>query len=168
MDKAHIKPADIDVAIIVTCSPFQVQLDQDAFYLLKNLGLRDNVVPILLGAGCAGMARAMAVMSQMTGKNFLVISYSLSSLYTQSALYKNNDAHPYGKSLWMSAALFSDGASAIVLHKTKEVTGFSFYSRDSQSFGDEAVKPRNPESAWVCVTCGSRCPSLLFANVFSR
>ena len=58
MDKAHIKPADIDVAIIVTCSPFEVQLDQDAFYLLKNLGLRDNVVPILLGAGCAGMARA--------------------------------------------------------------------------------------------------------------
>jgi 3-oxoacyl-[acyl-carrier-protein] synthase-3 len=137
MEKAHVKPADIDVAIIVTCSPFQVQLDQDAFHLFKSLGLRDTVVPILLGAGCAGMARAMALVSQMAGKKFLVLSYSLSSLYTQTPLYKDNEAHPYGKSLWMSAALFSDGASAVVLQKTNEPTGFSFYSRDSQNFGDE-------------------------------
>lgn len=137
MERAHVKPGDIDVAIIVTCSPFQVQLDQDAFHLLKTLGLRDNVVPILLGAGCAGMARAMALISQLSGKRFLVLSYSLSSLYTQTPLYKENGAHPFGKSLWMSAALFSDGACAVVLQKTAEPTGFSFYSRDSQNFGEE-------------------------------
>lgn len=137
MDRAGVDPVQIDVAIIVTCSPFQVQLDQDAFYLLRNLGLRDNVVPILLGAGCGGMARAMALISQMEGKKFLILSYSLSSLYTQTPVYKNNDAHPYGKSLWMSAALFSDGASAVMLQKTDKPTGFSFYSRDSLRFGEE-------------------------------
>ncbi len=137
IDKAHVQVSEIDVAIIVTCSPFQVQLDQDAFYLFKELGLRDNVVPVLLGAGCAGMARAIALASQMSGKNFLIISYSLSSLYTQTPMYKNNDIHPLGKSLWMSAALFSDGASAVVLRKTPEPTGYSFYSRDSLTFGDE-------------------------------
>ena len=137
MAKAHVTAGEIDAAIIVTCSPFQVQLDQDAFFLLKNLGLKDSVVPILLGAGCAGMARAIALASQLSGKTFLVVSYSLSSLYTQTPVYKGNTAHPLGKSLWMSAALFSDGASAIVLRKTEEPCGYSFYSRDSLSFGEE-------------------------------
>jgi 3-oxoacyl-[acyl-carrier-protein] synthase-3 len=137
LERASLKATDIDVAIFVTCSPYQVQLDQDAFSLLKNLGLKDSVVPVLLGAGCAGMARAIALASQLTGSNFLILSYSLSSLYTQTPLYKNNTTHPLGKSLWMSAALFSDGASAVVLQRTKELTGFSFYSRDSQSFGEE-------------------------------
>lgn len=137
LEKAKLEAADIDVAIIVTCSPFQVQLDQDAFNLYRKLGLRDNVVPILLGAGCAGMARAIALASKMEGKNFLIISYSLSSLYTQTDVYKENTTHPFGKSLWMSAALFSDGASAVVLQKTDQHTGYSFYSRDSLSFGNE-------------------------------
>jgi 3-oxoacyl-[acyl-carrier-protein] synthase-3 len=137
LDKAQVRPEDIDVAIVVTCSPFQVQLDQDAFYLFKKLGLKDDVVPVLLGAGCAGMARALALASKMSGRNFLIISYSLSSLYTQTPVYKNNDVHPMGKSLWMSAALFSDGASAVVLRKTNEPTGYSFYSRDSLAFGAE-------------------------------
>jgi 3-oxoacyl-[acyl-carrier-protein] synthase III len=137
LQRANVRPEDIDVAIIVTCSPFQVQLDQDAFSLFKSLGLRDTVVPVLLGAGCAGMARAIALITQMMGRRFLVLSYSLSSLYTQTPLYKRNEAHPFGKSLWMSAALFSDGASAVVLQKTDEATGFAFYSRDSQRFGEE-------------------------------
>ncbi len=137
LDRASLKAADVDVAIFVTCSPYQVQLDQDAFSLLKNLGLKDSVVPVLLGAGCAGMARAVALAAQLQGSNFLILSYSLSSLYTQTPLYKNNSTHPFGKSLWMSAALFSDGASAVVLKRTNKVSGFSFYSRDSQAFGDE-------------------------------
>ena len=138
LGKGGVKPSDIDVAIIVTCSPFQVQLDQDAFYLFQKLGLRDSVVPVLLGAGCAGMARALALAAQMSGKNFLIISYSLSSLYTQTPVYKDNDVHPMGKSLWMSAALFSDGASAVVLRKTERPSGYAFYSRDSQTFGKES------------------------------
>ena len=137
MQRAGVAAEDIDAAIIVTCSPFMVQLDQDAFMLYKDLGLRDHVVPVLLGAGCAGFARAMALASQMTAKKILLISYSLSSLYTQTDVYKNNHTHPYGKSLWMSAALFSDGVSAVVLEKKDEPTGYSFYSRDSLNFGEE-------------------------------
>lgn len=137
MAKAQVTADEIDAAIIVTCSPFQVQLDQDAFHLYKNLGLPDHVVPVLLGAGCAGMARAIALASQMAGKTFLIVSYSLSSLYTQTPVYKNNAVHPLGKSLWMSAALFSDGASAVVLRRTEQPAGYSFYSRDSIAFGQE-------------------------------
>ncbi|MDF2188852.1 3-oxoacyl-[acyl-carrier-protein] synthase III C-terminal domain-containing protein [Paraflavitalea sp. CAU 1676] len=138
MRRANVEPGDIDAAIIVTCSPFMVQLDQDAFLLYKEIGLKDHIVPVLLGAGCAGFARAMALAAQMNARTTLLISYSLSSLYTQTAVYKNNVQNPYGKSLWMSAALFSDGVSAVVLKRTEAATGFSFYSRDSIKFGEEA------------------------------
>jgi 3-oxoacyl-[acyl-carrier-protein] synthase-3 len=137
LNKAGVEPGDIDAAIIVTCSPFMVQLDQDAFLLYKEIGLNDDIVPVLLGAGCAGFARAMALAAKMTAKKILVISYSLSSLYTQTGVYKQNSTHPYGKSLWMSAALFSDGVSAVVLEKKDGPTGYSFYSRDSLQFGQE-------------------------------
>jgi len=137
MQKANVAPEEIEAAIIITCSPFMVQLDQDAFLLYKKIGLRDHIVPVLLGAGCAGFARAMALASQMTAKKILLISYSLSSLYTQTDIYKNNSRHPYGKSLWMSAALFSDGVSAVVLEKQESITGCALYSRDSLSFGQE-------------------------------
>ncbi|WP_315824266.1 hypothetical protein [Paraflavitalea speifideaquila] len=106
MRRARVDAADIDAAIIVTCSPFMVQLDQDAFLLYKEIGLKDDIVPVLLGAGCAGFARAMALAAQIKAKTILLISYSLSSLYTQTSVYKSNDHHPYAKSLWMSAALF--------------------------------------------------------------
>jgi 3-oxoacyl-[acyl-carrier-protein] synthase III len=138
MRRANVDASDIDAAMIVTCSPFMVQLDQDAFLLYKEIGLKDHIVPVLLGAGCAGFARAMALAAQMTAKKILIISYSLSSLYTQTDVYKNNAVHPLGKSLWMSAALFSDGVSAVVLDKKDEPTGYSFYSRDSLNFGQEA------------------------------
>jgi 3-oxoacyl-[acyl-carrier-protein] synthase-3 len=137
LQRAKVDVTEIDAAIIITCSPFMVQLDQDAFMLYKEIGLKDHIVPVLLGAGCAGFARAMALAAQMTAKKILLISYSLSSLYTQTRVYKNNDVHPYGKSLWMSAALFSDGVSAVVLEKKDEPTGYSFYSRDSLNFGQE-------------------------------
>jgi len=137
MQRANVDARDIDAAIIITCSPFMVQLDQDAFLLYKGIGLRDHIVPIVLGAGCAGYARAMALATQMTARKILLISYSLSSLYTQTSVYKNNAVHPLGKSLWMSAALFSDGVSAVVLDRQDRPTGYSFYSRDSETFGGE-------------------------------
>lgn len=134
---AQISARQIDAAIIVTCSPYQVLLDQDAFYFLKSLQIPDSVVPIQLGAGCAGMARAMQLATQLAAENILIVAYSLSSLYTQTSLYKQNPVHPLGRSLWMSSALFSDGASALVLRKTGYRGGLAFYSRDSLAFGSE-------------------------------
>jgi 3-oxoacyl-[acyl-carrier-protein] synthase-3 len=53
-----------------------------------------------------------------------------------SRIYYENAAHPMRDQLWMSAALFGDGAGAMVLSRQPSSTGWTFYSRDSQSFGD--------------------------------
>src|SRR6185437_9549926 len=50
---AQLEPSQIDAMIVVTCSPYEVMLDQDTFRLARELRLPDQVVPIQIGAGCA-------------------------------------------------------------------------------------------------------------------
>ena len=140
---ADLEPRDIDAMVVVTCSPYEVMLDQDAFRLARELELPDTVVPLQIGAGCAGLARAAALAGQLTAENVLVITYNAPSRVTGdldggvNPLYLHNDHHPLGRSLWASAGIFSDGAAALVLSRRPESPGQVLYSRDSLTFGDE-------------------------------
>jgi 3-oxoacyl-[acyl-carrier-protein] synthase-3 len=134
---ARTTPEQIDAVLLVSATPYHVQLDFDAFRLLRDLKIPDHVAPQQLNAGCCGMARAMAVAAQLGLDNILIVTHEVSSLYMESEVYRYNTEHPMGRSLWMSAALFSDGAGAVVLRRESRASGFVIYSRDSQSFGDE-------------------------------
>ena len=139
---ARLEPAEIDAMIVVTCSPYELMLDQDAFRLARELGLRDEVVPVQIGAGCAGLARAAALAARLSAAHVLVITYNTPSRVTGdlrggvSPLYRSNSAHPLGRSLWASAGIFSDGAAALVLSREPGAGGLVLYSRDALSFGD--------------------------------
>ena len=140
---AELEPAQIDAMIVVTCSPYEVMLDQDTFRLARELRLPDQVVPIQIGAGCAGLARAAALAARLSAARILVITYNAPSRVTGdlsggvSPLYRRNQVHPLGRSLWASAGIFSDGAAALVLSRQADAGGLVLYSRDSLSFGDE-------------------------------
>ncbi|MGI5397078.1 3-oxoacyl-[acyl-carrier-protein] synthase III C-terminal domain-containing protein [Streptomyces sp. CA-251251] len=135
--------SDITAVVVVTCNPYQTLLDQDAFALMRMLDIPDHVLPLQLGAGCAGLARAAALVAQLATERALVIAYSVPSRIScddDGALlptYRNNTVHPFGKNMWASPALFSDAASAMVLERDEEIDGLVLYSRDSQSFGTE-------------------------------
>src|SRR5262249_4649850 len=60
----------------------------------------------------------------------------VSSLYMESEVYRNNADHPMAQVLWLSPAVFSDGAAAVVLRRDERAKSFVTYSRDSLSFGD--------------------------------
>ncbi|MGW3644917.1 3-oxoacyl-[acyl-carrier-protein] synthase III C-terminal domain-containing protein [Streptomyces sp. NPDC000878] len=141
---ARLDPADVTGVVLVTCTPYEVMLDQDAFALLRVLGIPDHVPPVQLGAGCAGLARAAAVVAATGTERALVVAYNVPSRIStgpDGALLPHyadiNTVHPYGKNLWASPALFSDGAAALVLRRDEESEGLVLYSRDSQSFGTE-------------------------------
>ncbi|WP_111649018.1 3-oxoacyl-[acyl-carrier-protein] synthase III C-terminal domain-containing protein [Actinoplanes lutulentus] len=140
---ADLEPHDIDTMIVVTCSPYEIMLDQDAFRMARELQLPDSVVPIQIGAGCAGLARAAALAARMNSRHALIVTYNAPSRITGdldggvNPIYLNNDVHPLGRSLWASAGIFSDGAAALVLSRQEEEPGLVLYSRDSQTFGDE-------------------------------
>jgi 3-oxoacyl-[acyl-carrier-protein] synthase-3 len=134
--RAEVTPAEIEAVILVRSTPFYTQLSMDGFELLKRLRLPDHLPPIQLQAGCAAMARAVHLLGQMQAERALIIAYEVSSPYMTSPIYYQNSEHPLKDHLWMSAALFGDGAGALVLRWQREPTGFSFYSRDSLRFGD--------------------------------
>ncbi|MDO0938976.1 hypothetical protein QQY66_47400 [Streptomyces sp. DG2A-72] len=79
LDSARLSPAEVTAVVLVTCTPYQVMLDQDAFALLRILGIPDHVPPVQLGAGCAGLARAAAVVSSTDTERALVIAYNVAS-----------------------------------------------------------------------------------------
>ena len=140
---ADLQPCAIDAMIVVTCSPYELMLDQDAFRLARELRLPDQVAPIQMGAGCAGLARAVALAAQISASNILVITYNSPSRVTGdlnggvNSLYRRNEVHPLGRSLWASAGIFSDGAAALVLSRQSSAEGLVLYSRDALAFGDE-------------------------------
>lgn len=139
---AEVEPRDIDALIVVTCSAYEIMLDQDAFRLARELQLPDEVIPVQIGAGCAGLARAAALAARMDARQALIITYNAPSRITGdldggvNPIYLRNDTHPLGRSLWASAGIFSDGAAAMVLRRQADDPGLVLYSRDSQSFGD--------------------------------
>lgn len=133
---ADLAPEQVDLFIIATSTPYEVQLDADAFRLMRALRIPDHVAPVRLGAGCGGMARVMSLAAHSRAHNVLVVTYEISSLYMKSPVYVRNQQHPLSEKLWMSPALFSDGAAAVVLRREPEARGCLVYSRDSLSFGD--------------------------------
>lgn len=140
LEQAGLAPCDVTAVVLVTCTPYQVMLDQDAFALMRQLGIPDQVPPLQLGAGCGGLARAAAVVSAMRTERALVVAYNITSRVstgpdgTLLPQYAENTLHPHGRNMWASPALFSDGVAALVLRRDEEADGVLLYSRDSQSF----------------------------------
>jgi 3-oxoacyl-[acyl-carrier-protein] synthase-3 len=133
---ASLAPADVEMLVVATSTPYEVQLDADAFRLMQRLGIPDAVPPIQLGAGCGGMARVMSIAARAAARTILVVTYEISSLYMKSPVYLHNERHPHRDKLWMSPALFSDGAAAVVLRREPGAGGCLVYSRDALAFGD--------------------------------
>jgi 3-oxoacyl-[acyl-carrier-protein] synthase III len=137
LSAAQLAPEQVDLMLVVTCTPRHVMMDLDAFELARALGIPDHISPIQLNAGCAGMARAMTIVAQTNAKHVLIVSYLLASQYFEADIYRYNTGHPAADLLWLTPVLFSDGAAAVVLRRDPKARGFVTYSRDAQSFGDQ-------------------------------
>ncbi|GAB2719419.1 3-oxoacyl-[acyl-carrier-protein] synthase III C-terminal domain-containing protein [Kitasatospora kifunensis] len=137
------EPTEVDQIVVSTCSPHQIMLDQDAFALAREIGVPDGVAPLQLGAGCAGLGRAVALLSRMRLKTALVVCYNIGSSWGVGAdggplpIYAENSWHPFAKTLWCAGALFSDACTAMVFERDEDSPGICLYSRDSHSFGSE-------------------------------
>jgi 3-oxoacyl-[acyl-carrier-protein] synthase-3 len=140
LEAAGWTPDDVDALLLVTCTPYELSLDQDAHRFGRLLGLRDDVPVLLLHAGCAGLARAIAHLGRMTSERVLLLTWNAPSAYMvmpdgrPNPLYRDNTTHPTAELLWFSPALFSDGAAAATLERRPEAQGVRFYTRDARDF----------------------------------
>jgi len=135
IESAGIGPSDIDLVVLLSCTPYETMLDQDSFRLTRLLGIPEDVVSVQLQAGCAGLARAATLASRMDAKRVLIVSYNVPSLFMKvdgkaSRHYLYNDSHPLAAGLWASPAIFSDAAAALVLERDSDAYSYVTYARD--------------------------------------
>jgi 3-oxoacyl-[acyl-carrier-protein] synthase-3 len=127
----------LDAVVLVTCTPFEHTLDQDAHRFARLLDLPDEVPVLQLYAGCAGLARAVSVIAGLRARRVLVLTWNAPGAFmtlpdgSPNSLYRDNNTHPDAELLWFSPALFSDGAAAAVFEHDEVVSGHTRYSRDA-------------------------------------
>lgn len=160
LSAARLEPAQVEALVLVSCTPFEINLDQDAHRLSRALGLPDHVPVVNLATGCAGLARTMSLLSRMNVANALVLSWNSPGAYMTlpdgrpNPLYLDNGSHPDRDLLWCSPALFSDGAAAAVFVRTAG-EGLFHYSRD---WGPQAGIPDFSDPLVVYLGGGAKHP----------
>jgi alkylresorcinol/alkylpyrone synthase len=111
--RAGLQLEEIDALVVNTVTGLAIP-SLDAL-LMNRLDFRPNVerLPILgfgCGGGVAGLARAARIAHSIPGGNVLFLTVDLCSL-----CLRINDP---GVAMFVSAALFGDGAAGVVLHNT--------------------------------------------------
>jgi 3-oxoacyl-[acyl-carrier-protein] synthase III len=110
---ADIDPMSIDLIVMATASP-DYPFPATALFVQENLRLTERCV-IELRAGCAGMAQAFLIATQLirsgASKRALLIGSELISPFV--ALFKSNNG--VSSDRLVSYAMFGDGAGAVIL-----------------------------------------------------
>ncbi len=110
MDRAGVKPGDIDIAITISSSG--VATPSLEARIMETIGLRPETrrVPIF-GLGCAGGVTGLSIASQLASvapnTTVLIVVIELCTLALRTDRDNKEDV--------VSAALFADGAAALVL-----------------------------------------------------
>ena len=118
LNKANIKPTDIDYIITVSCTGIMIP-SVDA-YLINSLGMKQNIVRLpVTEMGCAA-----GVSGIIYAKNFLKANpnkrAAVVAIEAPTATFQLND---YSMTNIVSAAIFGDGASSVILSSFDEDEG---------------------------------------------
>lgn len=116
LDKAEIDPRELDYIITVSCTGFMIP-SVDA-YLINRLRLREDIVRLPVTemgcvAGISGLIYAQQFLQANPGSTAAIIAVeSPTSTFQHGDLSMTN---------MVSAAIFGDGASCVIMGSTKEV-----------------------------------------------
>ena len=118
LEKASLKPTDIDYIITVSCTGIMIP-SVDA-YLINSLGMKQDIVRLPVtemgcAAGVSGIIYAKNFLKANPNKRAAVIAVE-----APTATFQLED---YSMTNIVSAAIFGDGASAVILSSYKEDKG---------------------------------------------
>lgn len=114
---ANVPVSDINLLMFVSCTQDNGRQHYEAMghKLHSMLGMRPNQRVLEINAGCAGAVKALDWASHFLqdGQSALIVTSSFSSQYMHRDLYNAHQS-------WLSIAIFGDGASAVVVHKSNQ------------------------------------------------
>ncbi len=130
LERAGLKPRDIDLIIAVSCTGFMIP-SLDA-HLINLMGFRSNVrrmpfTELGCAAGAMALGRAADFLTAHPGGNVLIVSVELPSL-----TFQRKDI---SQANLISAILFGDGAAAVVV-SGKQVPGPKILVSETYTFPD--------------------------------
>ena len=118
LEKANLKPTDLDYIITVSCTGIMIP-SVDA-YLINSLGMNQNIVRLPVtemgcAAGISGIIYAKNFLKANPNKRAAVIAVE-----APTATFQLND---FSMTNIVSAAIFGDGASSVILSSFEEDNG---------------------------------------------
>lgn len=130
LQRAGLKPEDIDLIITVSCTGFMIP-SLDA-HLIQLMGFRSNIrrmpfTELGCAAGAMALGRAAEYLKAYPGGNALIISVELPSL-----TFQRKDI---SQANLISSVLFGDGAAAVIV-SGKEVRGPKILVSETYTFPD--------------------------------
>ncbi len=134
MDRAGVKPADIDTIILISTTGTATPSIPSR--LIETMGFRQSVQTIpVFGYGCAGGVLGLGLANDLAhggeqgegGKNVLLVSLELCSL--------SYDYSQFDKKNMIATALFADGcAAAVISGRMRQSSGPSFRAFDQKTW----------------------------------
>ncbi|WP_445748179.1 type III polyketide synthase [Polaribacter sp.] len=131
LDKAHIKATEIDYIITVSCTGIMIP-SMDA-YLINSLAMKQDIVRLPVtemgcAAGVSGMIYAKNFLKANPNKRAAVIAVE-----APTATFQLND---FSMANIVSAAIFGDGASAVILSSFEDDKGPEIIDESMYHFYD--------------------------------
>ena len=131
LEKAKLKPTDLDYIITVSCTGFMIP-SVDA-YLINSLGMNQNIVRLPVtemgcAAGVSGIIYAKNFLKSNPNKRAAVVAVE-----APTATFQLND---FSMTNIVSAAIFGDGASAVILSSFQEGNGPTIVDEEMYHFFD--------------------------------
>jgi 3-oxoacyl-(acyl-carrier-protein) synthase III len=157
---ADVRAADLDLLVVVTCTPDQPRFSHDAMLLQQRMGIPRTAPCFVVDSGCGGSLYLLDMVARMldsgTGRTAAIVGTHFSSAMIDRSVYGHEGPRGHdGKiiSPYFSTYVFGDGAGAIVLRADR---GSSLGIRTSMAGSDSRDLVRAPGGGTFSPPYGNR------------
>jgi 3-oxoacyl-[acyl-carrier-protein] synthase III len=155
-----VSAEDLNLLVVVTCTPDQPRFSHDAMELQRRLGIRQHAQCFVVDSGCGGALYLLDMVARMletgaVGTAAVVGTHFSSAMIDRTVYNQEGQSGHEGKTIspYFSTYVFGDGAGAIVLRADR---GSSLGIRTSIAGNDRRDLVRAPGGGTFSPPYGSR------------